>query len=374
MVHFNVNFASFNSFADITLELGKTLEAMGIPVSLEPSSIQPIAWQIFTDLEKRLLGEWMQRPPSELFQVKWSHYWKDYLWKQQRGLLNLEFFAINYEFADDKGEFDYWIADAVSNSAHKVAVSRYCQEILLKAGCPASQVSVIPLGFNPYLMPTLHRRKPLKSQDQFKYILHITNSHDVYRFGTDILLRAYCEEFRDNFKVMLVIKDGGSQASLILNILEDLKKEFGKSMPWFQIKKKLVTKQELANLYLSADAFIAPFRGEGFAIKVLDALAAGLPVAIPLYGGPTEYANAANCYPIAYNLVPVGECYDTQKLNVQNSPHWAEPTLASVREQLRNIVEDPGRGLVAQRAQETAAEFSWEATARKLLKLMRQLF
>lgn len=373
MVHFNVNFAAFNSFADITLELAKALEQMEIPVSLQQTSIHPAAWEIFTDLEKRLLLDWMQKKPSELFQIKWSHYWKDYLLKQQNGLVNLEFFAINYEFANSEGEFDYWMADAIHNSSHKVAVSTYCENILLKAGCPAAQVSVIPLGFNPVLLPHLHRQRRWKNPDELKYILHVTNSHDIYRFGTDILLRAYCEEFRDNFKVMLVIKDGGKDSEFIKNSLVKLQEEFGYSMPWIQVTKKLITKEALGNLYLSADAFVAPFRGEGFAIKVLDAFAAGLPVAIPLYGGPTEYANSANCYPIEYDLVPLGQCYDTEKLNIKNSPHWAEPNLQSLRQQLRKIVEDPQREVVAKRAQETAAEFSWAATARKLLKLMREL-
>jgi hypothetical protein len=39
MVHFNVGFQHFNSFADITLSLAKTLDKMGIPISVEPSKI-----------------------------------------------------------------------------------------------------------------------------------------------------------------------------------------------------------------------------------------------------------------------------------------------------------------------------------------------
>ncbi|MCZ0901531.1 glycosyl transferase, partial [Microcoleus sp. HI-ES] len=121
-------------------------------------------------------------------------------------------------------------------------------------------------------------------------------------------------------------------------------------------------------------AFLAPFRGEGFAIKILDAFAAGLPVAMTMYGGPTEYANADNCYPIAYDLVPVGKCYDTEYLKIRNAPHWAEPNVQSVREQLRKIVEDPMRFQVAHKAKETADLFNWEAAAQKLLGLMRKLF
>ena len=93
-----------------------------------------------------------------------------------------------------------------------------------------------------------------------------------------------------------------------------------------------------------------------------------------LYGGPTDYANPANCYPIASELIPVGKCYDTQYLQIRNSPHWVEPNVQSVREQLRKIVEDPMRFQVAQKARETTDLFDWEVSAKKLLRLMRQLF
>ncbi|MCU0540664.1 MAG: glycosyltransferase [Oscillatoriaceae cyanobacterium Prado104] len=148
----------------------------------------------------------------------------------------------------------------------------------------------------------------------------------------------------------------------------------GIRQPRIQVVRHVINKQQLAQLYLSADAFLAPFRGEGFAIKILDAFAAGLPVALTMYGGPTDYANSTNCYPIDWDLVPVGKCYDTQYLKIRNAPHWAEPKVQSVRVQLRKIVADPGRFAVSKKARETANLFSWEATAQKLLKLMRQLF
>ncbi|MEG3911641.1 glycosyltransferase family 4 protein, partial [Microcoleus sp. w2-18aC6] len=203
---------------------------------------------------------------------------------------------------------------------------------------------------------------------------HMTNSFDFYRFGTDLAIQAFCEEFKDDSKVELIIKDGGKNPDVIVEHLANIEKQLGKLKAKILIIPKFYNKAELADLYLSADAFLAPFRGEGFAIKILDAFAAGLPVAMTMYGGPTEYANVENCYPIAYDLTPVGNCYDTQYLQIRNSPQWAEPNVQSVREQLRKIVEDPMRFHVAQKARETADLFNWETAAQKLLKLMRQLF
>ncbi|MGL5058946.1 MAG: glycosyltransferase family 4 protein [Microcoleus sp.] len=380
MVHFNIGFQHFNSFADITLSLAKTLDKMGIPVSVEPSEIAPHVARICTASENRLLAKWMERNPSELFQLKWSHYWKPYFLKEIEGHLNLEFFAINYEFAKNDAEFDYWIYDAVHTASHKLAVSEFSKNVLIQAGCSPDNISVLPLGFNPsisemFVSEALKEDRPLPTQPKpIKSIFHMTNSFDLYRFGTDLAIQAFCEEFYGEWDVELFIKDGGKHPELLGNLITNNVDRFGKSCPKIRVVRQVFTKQELAALYLSADAFLAPFRGEGFAIKILDAFAAGLPVAMTMYGGPTDYANSTNCYPIEFDLVPVGKCYDTQYLNIQNEPHWAEPKVQSVREQLRNIVADPRRFAVAQKARATANLFSWEVTAQKLLKLMRQLF
>jgi glycosyltransferase involved in cell wall biosynthesis len=373
MVHFNIGFQHFNSFADITLSLAKALDKMGIPISVEDSEVTPRMQRICTAEENSLIAKWRSNQPSDLFQIKWSHYWKPYFLKELNGHLNLELFAINYEFATNHDEFDYWMYDAVHTSSHKLAVSEYSKKVLIQAGCRASNISVLPLGFNP-LISELYAKKAPKNPHHVTSILHMTNSFDFSRFGTDIAIEAFCQEFQHESNVELIIKDGGKNPDVIVEIIRDFEHRFGRFKPKIEIMPKFFDKQELAHLYLSADAFLAPFRGEGFAIKILDAFAAGLPVAMPLYGGPTEYANIHNCYPISYDIIPVGLCYDTHHLKITNSPHWAEPNLQSVREQLRNIVADSKRFQVAQKARETADLFTWEATGKKLLRLMRQLF
>ncbi|NJK67363.1 MAG: glycosyltransferase family 4 protein [Microcoleus sp. CSU_2_2] len=379
MVHFKIGFQHFNSFADITFSLAKTLDKMGIPISVEPSKIASHVTRICTEEENTLITKWIRNPPSDLFQIKWSHYWKPYFLKELNAHLNLELFAINYEFATNRDEFDYWMYDVVNNTSHKLAVSEYSKNVLIQAGCPATNASVLPLGFNPFISELYSYKiqnfyKLQKTRPDVKSILHMTNSFDIYRFGTDVAIQAFCQEFKYESHVELIIKDGGKHPELIIELIRDFEKNFGAFKPIIHIIPKFFDKKELAEFYLSADAFLAPFRGEGFAIKILDAFAAGLPVAMTLYGGPTDYANNANCYPISYDIIPVGKCYDTQYLKIGNSPHWAEPNVQSVREQLRKIVEDPMRFQVAQKARETADLFDWEATAKKLLRLMRQLF
>ncbi len=48
-----------------------------------------------------------------------------------------------------------------------------------------------------------------------------------------------------------------------------------------------LTSDELAALYRACDVLVHPYRGEGFAMPVLEAMACGLP-AIVTGGGPTD--------------------------------------------------------------------------------------
>ncbi|MGB3534909.1 MAG: glycosyltransferase family 4 protein [Microcoleaceae cyanobacterium] len=374
MVHFKVDFQNFNSFADITLSLATALSQFNIPVSLEPCQPSEDLLNLLTPEEIQQIKGWMNQFHSELFQVKWSHYWPTVRNIQLQGYWNFELFAINYQLTQLQPPFDDWIQSLCDSSSHKLAVSQYCKNILLQAGCDQSQVSVLPLGCNPILYNYPDpKRFLLRNQRPKIRILHLTNSWDLYRFGTDLLIPIFCKEFHHHPQIELLIKDGGSNQNAVNQLVETTQYNLGIQVSNIHIVRRLLNREDLGKLYLLADAVIAPFRGEGFAIKLLDAFAAGLPVAMPLYGGPTEYGNSENCYPIEYDLVPVKYCYDTQFFKPKNNPHWAEPKIDSIREQLYQIVTDPQRFHIGQKARKTAELFSWQATAAKLSTIIREL-
>jgi glycosyltransferase involved in cell wall biosynthesis len=54
------------------------------------------------------------------------------------------------------------------------------------------------------------------------------------------------------------------------------------------------TFREIAELYKAADAYVAPYLGEGFNLPVLESMACGLPV-ICTAGGPTDDFTTPDC-------------------------------------------------------------------------------
>ena len=171
-------------------------------------------------------------------------------------------------------------------------------------------------------------------------MLTVTNSHDLARYNTAAIIDAYQRTFSSHDDVVLVIKDYGASSgdtSIRRRLKEASQGAAVEYVSAFSDKRALI------QLYKSCDAFVSAHRGEGFGMKILDAMACGLPVITPLFGGPTAYCHADNCYPVAFSLAPMVDCLDTRSLHITNQPMWAEVDGASLAERMREAYTDRTR-------------------------------
>ena len=110
----------------------------------------------------------------------------------------------------------------------------------------------------------------------------------IARKGIDVLLSAYAEAFAGRDDVSLVVKDfgadgvyrGGDRAS-------SLRMAADADGPRVVHLTETLTDDEVAALYRACDVLVHPYRGEGFAMPVLEAMACGLPTVVTA-GGPTD--------------------------------------------------------------------------------------
>jgi GT2 family glycosyltransferase len=195
--------------------------------------------------------------------------------------------------------------------------------------------------------------------------LALTNSHDPYRYGTDILLRAFARAFAGRKDVVLVLKDYGGQAQ---GVIADWVRQ-APQWPKIVHLSEFMSKEALLALYRGADAFVAPFRGEGFAMKILDAAAMGLPILAPHYGGPVDYLKPNEFFPLRFREVPVRECFDRSEAIVPACARWAEVEVDAFSEQMHCV---PGqiaaaRERAAPARERVLVEFSWRRVATRLI-------
>ena len=212
---------------------------------------------------------------------------------------------------------------------------------------------------------------PRRKDSRFRF-LTVTNSHDLERYNTQAVIDAFCQAFTGCDDVVLVVKDYGATSGDATIRRALTQAQAGGRVEYITA---FTDKHELIRLYKSCDAFVSAHRGEGFGMKILDAMACGLPVVTPLFGGPTAYCDARNCFAVDFSLVPMGDCLDTRALHITNQPMWAEVDAQSLMREMRRVYDDRDtRAAIGALARTSVIErFSWDSAASRLVDVAQGL-
>lgn len=345
----------------VNVELAGALADLGAPVAVRGGSI---AASVPSAERRRLERLAVKSPPVGGVQIKWSHYWPAHMNLELHGRVNLEFFVINYVFGRVGAEpLDYWLQSLRQNGHGKLPDSEFCSSVLAQIGIPEHDRHVLHHGYSREIHDV---EPPVRRDGRFRF-LTVTNSHDLDRYGTLLLLDAYEQACAGRDGVTLVVKDYGASSGETA-LRDRVRHARG---PRIELVTDFMDKRELIRLYRSCDAFVSAHRGEGFAMKILDAVACGLPVITPLFGGPTAYCGPDTCFPVEFTLVPVTRGMDARALALSSQALWAEPQPSSLVAQMRCVYQsrvaaaDRGR-----RAREGVIDrFSWSHAAERLVAI-----
>ena len=360
-IHFDVDMAKPTSFTWITAELAQALIKLGHTVTIRPGALSPT----LDAPDQRTLDPLMGLPSPSAAVVGWHHYFeKGVADRDAREEPDFEFFVINYEFQErEPRAFDSWMRQVLSSRSVKLCLSRFCREVLLDAGVPPERCPILNLGYSS----EINRVKDslyLPAGRSIK-LLSVTNANDLNRYGTDLLLQGFEKGFHPTDDVSLILRDYGGYSQELAREVERLKAA-GYDVLYYAC---FLNKEDMVRFYRGCDLFVAPFRGEGFGVKILDAMACGLPIIAPLYGGPADYLNAANCLPVRFKKILVGDCLDTRALQLGNSPTWCEVDVDDLAAKLSTACTDLDRmrRLAEQAQQHVIQRFSWQTIAQELV-------
>jgi len=225
------------------------------------------------------------------------------------------------------------------------------KEIATYYKIPVHKITVVPLGvdldvFHPMVITTALRQHLRKSYNiHTPYILDVCSSYQALK-NIPRLLDAFAQCKRQGLKHKLVIAGGGGgwqhekvyQAIADHNLHDDV------------ILTGYIEEDDMPVLYSAAELFVFPSLYEGFGLSVLEAMACGCPVITSQVSSLPEVAGDAAILVDPYNITEIA---DTIKFVISNPAE---------HRRMR------GRGL------ERVKSFTWEASARAMIKVYRECY
>jgi len=178
-----------------------------------------------------------------------------------------------------------WVA-AADNVDEFWVPSPIVRAMYVDSGIAPEKVRVVPNGvdtkkFRPGLRPL-----PLPTKRKFKFLFV---GGTIFRKGPDILLEAFAQAFTCTDDVCLVVKDFGGDSFYQGQTAETAIRaiQAKPDAPEIIYLKDELSSEQMPSLYAACDCLVLPYRGEGFGMPVLEAMACGLPV-IVTNGGATD--------------------------------------------------------------------------------------
>ena len=351
--------ASTSGYSSHTVQLARALKAEGVNVKIECALPKDYEWFMPKDL--REMVECKQESDAVIF-IGLPLYWKQVLSERPK-----KFFGYFIWECEDIPEY----LVEVLNDERVTGIltpSSYCQLILEKHSV-TRPIHVVPHGVNPELFkPEVSENK----SDRFTILFNKGWSKGVLdRSGFDLLLKAFSEEFSKEDNVLLIAKINTCYNHASWNIHEEISK-LGVNLtdsPEVRIVLETVNIEQLYKFYNLGDVFCVPSKGEAFGLTFLESMACKVPCIATSYGGQLDFVNEHNGWLINHELIPATDGLLTEGCR------WASPDVIDLRNKLRlafNEWRNEKTLFEVKRrlAFETAKMFTWQESAKKLLKII----
>jgi glycosyltransferase involved in cell wall biosynthesis len=241
--------------------------------------------------------------------------------------------------------------------------SEYVRRMYVEAGIDAERVVTIPNGVDLEVFRPDGPERDLPEAGEGTRFLFVGGL--IGRKGADILFEAWRRAFAGRDDVTLVLKDFGAKDIYRNTGREPIREHIASgALPRIVLIDEDLSTDDVAALYRACDVLVHPYRGEGFAMPVLEAMACGLP-AIVTAGGPTdEFMPDAVGWRIDARRVPFPEeRIDT--LDTHGRPWVLEPDSDHLVALLRHAdaLDDDELAARGRAGRAAAQAFSWDAVA-----------
>jgi glycosyltransferase involved in cell wall biosynthesis len=252
--------------------------------------------------------------------------------------------------------------------------TEYCRTMFLEAGVAPERVAVVPNGIDPqrFSPDATAPPYPLPTAKGFTFLFV---GGMLPRKGVDVLLAAYRRAFTHADDVALVLKLFGTRTFYQLEDGGASLRAFAAdpAAPELVVLEDELTDNDVVRLYRACDALAFPYRGEGFGLPMLEALACGLPVIATAGGAADAFLDDDVAYRIPARRAPVRGIVRGEALAGEG--WWLEPDEAALAEIMRHVVahRDEARAKGLRGADRARSAWTWDRAAAIADERLRRL-
>lgn len=261
--------------------------------------------------------------------------------------------------------FPNWTAIMNRPEIESIFVPSEAVKNLCKYNLVTKKVHVIPHGVDPevyYPSETTNDETPFV----FLSVNSWTGDKQGDRKGTELLLKAFDEEFKTDENVKLLLKVSTFWApkfdvkSAIISILGHLN-------PNIMYNDDLIDEKDLGEWYRNSDCFVSPTRGEGFGLTILNALASGIPVIVTkdMNSGHMDFCKEAK----SVLFIDKKGLIEGDKRFYTPGNMLANPDIESLKKQMRYAYENRKRmkELALEDSKHFRENWSWDKVTDKFI-------
>ena len=282
-------FFEHSSFARINREIGAALlQSTAIDASLEPFSHPTLLPQQLPHGSVVHSGLFRQIGQLDL---TIRHHWPPDFRKPASGSLAV---IVPWEYGTVPR---VWVEQIEQNVDELWLPSSFVRDVFVRSGVSAARTQVIPNGIDPALFTPDGSVSRPRACRKFMFLFV---GGAIRRKGIDLLLQAYRNAFTSGDDVTLVVSTGANPA-YAHNTLDAALLQFAQDAraPHLEILADSIDDVTLANVYRGCDAFVLPYRGEGFGMPILEAMACGKPVITTAQGPSQDFCTSEAAYLIS---------------------------------------------------------------------------